>query len=144
MTDYITGGWLHLSDDGTNSMFIKFKGLSANFEWIDVVIKHYKSGDRQGSHYGYWFGGLAWVFSFEELWFEDYADYQSFVRYLWDWQKANTIILKVFRSTGNYWAFDYTNEAYTVLCKNGLPTIEKKDGEQQIYFIKGVVFEQSG
>ena len=90
------------------------------------------------------FGGLAWVFSFDELWFEDYADYQSFVRYLWDWQKANTIILKVFRSTGNYWAFDYVNEAYTVLCKNGLPDIEKKDGEQQIYFIKGVVFEQSG
>lgn len=145
MVTYITGGWLHLLNAaGTNDMLIKFKGLKAKFEWIDVVVKHYKSSARTGAHYGYWFGALAWEWAFEELWFESYADYQSFVRYLWDWQKENGFTLKVLKATGSYWAFDYINVAYTVLCKTGLPTIEKKSGEQQIYIVKNIVFEQSG
>jgi len=143
MTDHITGGWLHLTN-GSDSMYIKFKGLKAKFEWIDVKVKHYKSPNRTGTHYGYWFGALAWEWAFEELWFEDYTDYQSFVRYLFDWQKEGGFTLKVLKATGEYWAFDYTTTEYTVLCKSGLPSIQKKQGEQQIYIIKGIIFEQSG
>jgi hypothetical protein len=144
MTDHITGGWLHLSD-GTDNMYIKFSDLEVSWSWIDVNIKHYVSADREGTHYGYWFGGKAWSFKFGNLYFETYIDYQNFVRYLHDWQYDNQgLTLKVYRATGHYWAFDYTNESYTVMCKKGLPSISKKAGDQQIYVIKNIEFEQSG
>lgn len=140
-----TEGWLYLTD-GVDIMKIQYKGLTAQWHWKDVKIKHYLSSSRTGSHYSYWFGAVYWKFKFEELWFDNYTHYQSFMQYIWDWQRNDGgFTLKVYKdSSNNFWAFDYTNTEYTVMLSKGLPQITKKPADNQIYVLREVEFEQSG
>ena len=106
---------------------------------VDPEMEHYEGGINIG--YDLSKGWL--IVKAQGVWFETVAKHDNFRSYIKTWQQANTLQIEVTRNNSNdKIKMDGTNTVFPVLVMKGLIDGKKMPGEQQIYKIDQITFEQ--
>ena len=139
MTDYISGGWLWLSN-GTDYL----KVICEQIMWTPVMspeIEHMEGG----TNFGFDLGLFYIVIKVMGIWIDSNADMVDFLSYTKSWQQANTLQVEIVRnSSNNKEKLDGTNTVFPVFMMGGAKDWEKKPGDQEKYRCNTITFEQSG
>lgn len=139
MTDYISGGWLWLSN-GTDYLKVKCEMIVWN-----VITKPEIEHKEGGMNFGFDLNIYYVIIKAMGLWIESNADMVDFLAYTKSWQQANTLQAEVVRnSSNNKEKLDGTNTVFPVLMSGGTKQIKKMSGDQEKYRIEELNLEQNG
>ena len=108
---------------------------------VDPEMEHYMGG----GNVGYDLGAFWLVIKCQGVWLDTVQKHDDFLSYIKSWQQAGTLQIEVSRNNSNdKIKMDGTNTVFPVLYMKGLKDVKKMPGEQQIFKIAQITFEQRG
>lgn len=136
-------GWLIISDGGSNSMELLYGKAEVN-PVFDPIVNVYEGG----SILSYDLGKFSLEFKFTNVWLTTDTNYENFLKYLKDWQQANTLTIAIKKTASTYIALEGTGygTSFTVVCPaGGIQGAEKRGrGSDQTYVIGTLRFVKGG